>query len=211
MQPIIGIDLDNTIVCYDTLVHDIAVERGLIGPSFPRNKKAIRDHVRTKPDGEMSWQRLQAVMYGTAMERAEAYDGVLCFITRCRERGIRVVIVSHKTKHASASKENIDLREAARLWLRKNGFFSAPALLSEEHDVHFEQTRSDKIRRIGSIGCTHFIDDLEELFLEPSFPPGVKKILFAPHGEGSESPDIVTVSQWTRIEDVVFGNDKATS
>ena len=32
--------------------------------------------------------------------------------------------------------------------------------------------------RIRALGCTHFIDDLEEVFLEPSFPSDVHKILF---------------------------------
>ncbi len=208
---IVGLDFDNTIVCYDKVVRAVAVERGLIDPSFPKSKTVIRDHIRTRPDGETAWRKLQAVIYGPEIERAEAYNGVHRFIARCKEHGIKVLIISHKTQYAFASSESIDLREAARSWLRRNGFFSAPVSLSEEHDVHFEPTRLDKIRRIRGTGCTHFIDDLEEIFLEPSFPAGVKKILFAPFGRAGVGQDVVTASQWTRIEDLVIGGDQAIS
>ena len=35
---LIGVDFDNTIVCYDGLFHRVAVEQGLIPQKFPRVK-----------------------------------------------------------------------------------------------------------------------------------------------------------------------------
>ena len=41
----IGVDFDNTIVCYDTLFHRLAVEEGLIPPDIPPRKEIGRAHV----------------------------------------------------------------------------------------------------------------------------------------------------------------------
>ena len=43
----IGVDFDNTIVCYDEVFHRVALERKLISPSLRVNKGAVRDHLRT--------------------------------------------------------------------------------------------------------------------------------------------------------------------
>jgi hypothetical protein len=43
--------------------------------------------------------------------------------------------------------------------------------------VYFEGTRTEKIARIVALGCTHFIDDLEEVFDDPAFPSGVERLL----------------------------------
>ena len=42
----IGIDFDNTIVCYDDVFHEVAREQGLIPNDLPANKGAVRDHLR---------------------------------------------------------------------------------------------------------------------------------------------------------------------
>jgi hypothetical protein len=51
---IIGIDLDNTIIQYDTLIYHLAREKDLIPEGFKKNKKEIRDYIRrTLPEGEI--------------------------------------------------------------------------------------------------------------------------------------------------------------
>jgi hypothetical protein len=42
----IGIDFDNTIVCYDEVFGRVAVEQGLVPPHAATSKTAIRDHLR---------------------------------------------------------------------------------------------------------------------------------------------------------------------
>jgi len=42
----IGIDFDNTIVCYDQIFHEAAVERDLIQPNLPASKQVVRDALR---------------------------------------------------------------------------------------------------------------------------------------------------------------------
>ena len=45
---LLGLDFDNTLVLYDNLFHQIALEKGLIDHSVAANKIAIRDYLRHK-------------------------------------------------------------------------------------------------------------------------------------------------------------------
>ena len=48
---VLGIDLDNTLVCYDGLFHSTAHEEALIDPAAPKSKERIRDSIRLLPAG----------------------------------------------------------------------------------------------------------------------------------------------------------------
>ena len=74
--------------------------------------------------------------------------------------------------------EKVNLRNAAREWLRTNGMLGPQAVLEE--NVYFEDTRAEKIARIVRLKCTHFIDDLEEVFDDPAFPSDVERMLISP-------------------------------
>ena len=184
MPVIIGVDFDNTIVSYDELIYREAIERGLLNGEVLKNKKIIRDAIRELPDGEIEWQKIQAAIYGPKMDRATLIEGVFDFFTLCKDRGIRTHIVSHKTQFANYDTTETDLRKEALKWLGRAGFFTMGLTGLSAGDVYFESTRVDKINRIRSLGCTHFIDDLEETFREPSFPPDIEKILFNSHASG---------------------------
>ena len=92
-------------------------------------------------------------------------------------------------------------------WMRNHGFFDSDGLGLSENDVYFESTRIEKIERIKKLGCTHFIDDLEELFLEESFPGHVGKILFAPYGMKLSLRGVIVASSWKDIHNYFF-NEK---
>jgi len=49
---LLGLDFDNTLVRYDTLFHQLALEKGLIKDSLPVDKTAIRDYLRSQ--GQMT-------------------------------------------------------------------------------------------------------------------------------------------------------------
>src|SRR5262249_32927807 len=95
---IVGVDFDNTIVCYDNLFHSAARERNLIPSDIPRNKTAIRDFLR-KNGQEDQWTELQGYVYGDGMRDAEAFHGVAAFFTECKAAGIVTYIISHKTRY----------------------------------------------------------------------------------------------------------------
>ena len=61
---------------------------------------------------------------------------------------------------------------------RRKAFSTRPASGFARERVFFEDTRADKIARIKAIGCEVFIDDLEEVFVDPAFPDGIDRILF---------------------------------
>ena len=108
----IGVDFDNTIVCYDDLFHRLALERGLIHPSVPRDKTAVRDHVRENGQ-EDAWIEMQGHVYGDRMSEAVAFPGVEDFFETCAARDIETFIVSHKTRYPNRG-GSADLHEAAR-------------------------------------------------------------------------------------------------
>ena len=61
---LIGLDFDNTIVCYDRLFHRLAVERELIPPALTLSKQAVRDFLDRV--GGTVWTELQGIALWTA-------------------------------------------------------------------------------------------------------------------------------------------------
>lgn len=172
----IGLDLDNTLINYDELFRDLAVRCGFVPSDFRGSKRDIRDRIRLLPDGELEWQRLQAQAYGQEIGGATAAEGAVDFIRRLRASGAELAIVSHKTAFANMGSENVNLHDAARGWLQSSGMLGPHAV--PEANLYFEETRARKIERIVALRCTHFIDDLVEVFDDPSFPEGVERLLF---------------------------------
>src|SRR5208282_2521681 len=123
---IIGVDFDNTIVCYDRLFQKVAVERGLMPPGLPASKSSIRNHLR-KTGREDLWTEMQGYVYGSRMAEAEAFPGVLDFFRDCRLAGLTLAIISHKTRNPYLG-ANYDLHEAALQWLTQQGFFDPDKL-----------------------------------------------------------------------------------
>ena len=204
MTRTVGIDFDNTIVSYDALMYEAALDRGLIEDGADRTKRAVRDRIRQLPDGEISWQKLQALAYGPLMRNAQLIEGVEEFICECRDRDIAVFIVSHKTEYANYDETRTNLRMAALEWMTDQRFFDAEGFDLSRADVYFESTRADKIARIERMGCSHFIDDLEEVLLEPSFPADVEKILYSPDALSVSTGRVTVMPSWQAVRDYFF-------
>ena len=202
MNITLGIDFDNTLVNYDNVLYQEAFRLGLIPSDMERNKKNIRDKIRTLPDGEIKWQKLQVFVYSKGMKNATLFEGVKLFFDACREAAIKVSIVSHKTEFAAMDKERVNLRDTAINWMEKKRFFDREGLGLSLDRVYFESTRQEKIERIKRIGCTHFIDDLEETFLEASFPANVERILYS--NERCALKDVKAFFTWKEIYDYFF-------
>lgn len=179
-----------------------AKEMGLVDASFLGGKQLLRDTIRLLPEGEIKWQKLQGQVYGAGMIWAQLIDGVDAFLRRCQVTGHRVFIVSHKTEYGHYDPDRINLRKAAVDWMTAQGFFRADAYGISAGDVYFESTRNEKLDRIGSLECSMFIDDLEEVLLDPNFPRGVRRILFGK--SGNRLLDVVQCTNWNEISEVVF-------
>ena len=206
---IVGIDFDNTIVTYDQVMNNVAKDRGLIGPDVPCQKKSIRDAIRSRPRGEWEWMQLQAAVYGPLISEAKLIEGVEQFFKSCRDFGVKIFVISHKTEYAAADETGTNLRLAAMEWMSERRFFSSKGSEFTRNDVYFEDTRQGKIERIARIGCTHFIDDLLETFLEPGWPARIQKILYSPHYNDDSVPDVKVCSNWKSIEQYLFANSLA--
>ena len=200
----LGVDFDNTIVRYDDVMYREARSRGVIEPCTAPSKRAIRDQIRRLPDGELAWQQLQAIVYGSKIHEASVAPGAEAFFQACREREIRAVIVSHKTHYARVDETRTNLRVAALAWMRQHRVFDRDGFGLSSADVYFASSRQEKLAWISRLGCTAFIDDLEETFAEPDFPSDVEKILYAPHGPVSMLPSVKTVASWQELHDVLF-------
>lgn len=174
---IIGIDFDNTLAGYDHLFTRLAREHGWLPSACAGSKVAVREALRAQPEGEARWQVVQGEAYGRCMGEARLLPGAGEFLALCRARGQRVVIVSHKTRYAARDPWRVDLRQAALDWMAGQGFFLPERFGLDRARVFFEDDREAKVARIAALGCTHFIDDLEEVFRHPAFPVGVTGFL----------------------------------
>lgn len=194
---LVGIDFDNTIICYDQVFHRIALEAGLIPPDLPVGKNFIRDHLRSK-DKEDLWTEMQGLVYGKEISAAEAYPGFEHFLGYCKMNNIATCIVSHKTQYPYRG-PRYDLHAAGHKWLQLKGLINDARYGLSSRQVFFELTKAAKINRIASLNCTHFIDDLPEILLAEEMPAKVKKILFDPADNLKDMIDLEHKSSWTEI------------
>jgi hypothetical protein len=200
----IGVDFDNTIVTYDDVFASAAGSFAAIAPGVGRQKREIRDYLRSLPDGELTWQRLQGHVYGKGMPEASLFAGVGKFLHRCRAEHAEIVIVSHKTEFGHHDPDRVNLRDAARGWMTAQGFFADDGYGIPAANLFFETTRAEKLRRIASLNCNCFIDDLEEVLDDPDFPPGVTRILFSQAALPGHPPSYAVCRSWDEIEKTVF-------
>lgn len=191
----LGIDFDNTIVCYEGVFHAVAVRRGLIPPEIGTGKDEVRNYLRAV-GREDDWTRLQGEIYGAGMDLAQPWPGVIDFVRTAVARGIPVFIISHKTRRPFLG-EPYDLHAAARAWLVAQGFFDQVGLPPEA--VFFELTKEDKLARIAALACSHFVDDLPEFLDEPGFPAGVTRILFDPAAAHRDAPHRLRRESWSAL------------
>lgn len=200
----IGIDFDNTIVCYDELFHKVAVEQNAVPDSVAMNKVAVRDYLRLIGSEEI-WTEMQGYVYGVRMGEAKMYEGVLDFILLAKSKGHDVVIISHKTRYPFLGHQ-YDLHASARKWISDN-LVNKGKHLFDEGQFFFEETKESKLKRIGNCGCDIFIDDLPEILNNRLFPQNTQKVLFCPDAEnaGNISLEEMTVMRtWTDISSKYF-------
>jgi hypothetical protein len=191
----LGLDFDNTLVSYDRLFHRIALERDWIPASCEARKVAVRDLLRSA-GREEDWTRLQGEVYGPRIMEAEAHEGMLRALGTLHERGVPMVIVSHKTRTPYRG-DAVDLHAAARRWLERHGFHD-PARFGWPADrVFLELSQEAKIARIVDQGCTHYVDDLPEILEQ--LPDSIVKILFSPDDATAGRPGWQVMHRWHEL------------
>jgi hypothetical protein len=197
----IGIDFDNTIICYDKVFAEAARQRGLVSDEWTGSKADVREYLRSKPGGELAWQGLQGWVYGKGIGSAEIFPGVTGFLDACRLNGAGACIVSHKTRFGHQDPDRTDLRVAARNWLCATGLIGAESSALTLDDVYFEDTQAAKVERLASLNLDVFIDDLVDVFEQPHFPRGIRPILFA---SNARPGPYKSIASWAEIQREVF-------
>ena len=175
---LLGLDFDNTLVRYDRLFHQLALEKGLIEEPFPADKVIIRDYLRSQ-DKDHLFTLLQGEVYGLRLLEAAPADGMLTALGKLKQLGMSMVLVSHKTRRPYKGPA-FDLHQAAWNWLEKYGFFEIDGFAWSRDQVFFEESKSTKIARIKALGCTHYVDDLPEIL--GMLPNTINSILYDPSG-----------------------------
>ena len=198
----IGIDLDNTIVCYDGLFHQIAVRRGLIPSEMATDKQSVRDFLRAEGKNDV-WTELQGVIYGEAMSEAKPYVGATEFFASALRNNWTIFVISHRTRHPYLGPKH-DLHAAARNWLATNGVTGSSQVAIPCTNVFLEETLDAKLQRIAERRCDVFVDDLPELFLHPDFPTEVERVCFDPANRCVDA-DVPRVAAWSELTARWFG------
>ena len=200
----IGIDFDNTIANYDRVFAPLAIDLGLVESGFTGTKRDVHRRVFQDGSGEKEWMRLQGQLYGKHMWRAELMTGAQNFLEACKIENIPVYVISHKTEFGHFDKDKIPLRGVAMNWMQSLNFFTSTGYDIPKKNVYFASTRVEKVQYIHETSCTHFIDDLIEVFLEPHFPEQTKQYLL--HSNPSITPpNGKTYSAWSQIQNDILG------
>jgi hypothetical protein len=198
----IGVDFDNTLVCYDGVFHRAALERALIPADLPSGKNDVRDFLNGAGRGA-EFTELQGYVYGARMDLAALYPGVVDFLDAARKWGHALFVVSHKTRRPLRGAP-YDLHASARAFLQsKCGVYPTP------ESVFFEETKELKVARVAALDLDVFIDDLPEILAMPGFPARTAPILFDPDGRwtaGVAGPrdDVARYASWSALAEALL-------
>ena len=195
----LGLDFDNTLISYDQLFRQAALDLKLIPEDTPPQKNAVRDYLRSI-DQEDEWTKLQGAVYGGRILEAAPYPGMRETLRALAGHAIPMCIVSHKTRWPYMG-EKWDLHAAARSWLDQQGFHADDGLAWKQEQVFFELTKEEKIARIVAQQCTHYVDDLPEILA--MLPDTVEKILFSPDGKTKAQPGWTVMTSWDQLPGIL--------
>ncbi|MBO0350651.1 hypothetical protein J0895_16425 [Phormidium pseudopriestleyi FRX01] len=199
----IGIDFDNTIVCYDRLFPKIASDLGLVKDAVFSSKNDVKAHLLQQKSGDLTWQKLQGQVYGKYMLQSDIFHEFHEFLYLSKQRGVHLYIVSHKSEFGHFDEEKISLRQQALNWLKQQEIVGTDRWSISENNIFFESTRKDKIERIKSLECTHFIDDLQVVLMDKNFP-NIQKLWFNPDPPSLTEESINNFQSWRQITNYLY-------
>jgi hypothetical protein len=196
----IGLDFDNTIVCYDQAIALLADELFQLPEELPRTKLALRDFLRAR-GREQEWTAFQGELYGPGMRYAKPFEGAIQAMQHLVSEGHRLVIVSHRSLKPYEGRPH-DLHAAAKNWVRKH-LQNVGLFRNDRHDVNFLETREAKLNHISKLGCNAFVDDLPEIFQSPDFQDKIYGILFDPSGAEKAPQRCISITSWHELSEIV--------
>ena len=202
----IGLDFDNTIVCYDAAIAVLTEELLDLPPKLPRTKLGLRDYLRAS-GREQEWTAFQGALYGPGMAHAQPFEGAIETMQGLVNQGHLLTIVSHRSRRPYAGPPH-DLHAAARGWVAEHlqplGLFANDeGVQGSSSAVNFLETRDAKLATIAQLGCQVFVDDLPEVLQASGFPSTTAGILFSPTIECSRQGNHRCISAWVQLPELV--------
>jgi hypothetical protein len=196
----LGLDFDNTIVCYDAAIALLADELFDLPPEVPRTKLGLRDYLRGA-GREPEWTAFQGELYGPGMRHAQPFEGAIETMLQLMVAGHKLVIVSHRTRRPYAGKPH-DLHAAARGWVAER--LQSKGLFAEDSgSMNFLETRQEKVARITELGCQAFLDDLPEVLHTKDFPKDTVGILFDNNLRYFNAKNKYQISAWKQLPGII--------
>ena len=122
----LGLDFDNTLIDYDEVFYEVALEKKLIPEGIEKTKVEVRNYLKDIGKEE-DFTLLQGEVYGSKIHLAKQSIGMLETLKIIKNQNIELFIISHKTKHPYAGPK-FNLHEAALKWLAQNSFFAIDEL-----------------------------------------------------------------------------------
>ena len=201
----IGLDFDNTIANYDQAFPEVARNLGYETNNLNAtlNKRDLKLKLLKQPDGDTAWQKVQGLVYGKFIDLASLYPGVYEFVLRALASGHEIFIVSHKTELGHFDESRTPLRQAATTWLINQKLVGDSDSKIKLQNIFYAETRDKKIKKIVELQLDVFIDDLDEVLSDRSFPKSTRKILFGSVATTSE--EILAIQSWREVGDELFG------
>jgi len=194
----IGIDLDHTIINYQQIFTERAFSLGYTNHNVKMTKEEVKKKVKKLKDGEKKWGLLQMEVYTDGISEAIIMEGFSEFVNVCKERGISLSVISHKSRNNPQDAFKRDLQESALDWMNKQHFFEKSGFGFSLDQVFFAETIEDKVARIKILKCSHFVDDLLKVLLHPCFPESTRKILYTSLPE-IDNAAVDHLGDWSRI------------
>ncbi|MBL4865619.1 MAG: hypothetical protein JKY67_04505 [Pseudomonadales bacterium] len=195
----VGIDFENTMVDYDGLFYQLALERKDVDfdPSISLTnpaptKETLRDQLINNGLTHR-WLELQKIVYGSRVLEAMPYTGLIRFLALCKEHSVECVLVCH---HSPRVFKNANFNEMLLAWLSKYGVSKYLHGQSLTEKLYISSTQEDMAQLVSKLGCTHFVSNGMSLFGLEEFPAGVSRFLFDPKMRKGHS-DLLHLSNTT--------------
>jgi len=175
---IIGLDLDNTIACYNNSFAMLATKHLKIPKTVGRTKIAIRDFLRNE-NREQEWTIFQGILYGPGMRHAQPFEGAVETIKKLIEKGHKILIISHRSKYPYKGPK-YNLHKYAYDWIEREVVTKGELakLGRQSLEIYLNETLEDKLAMIKNQKCDIFLDDLPAVLQSERFPRDTRGVLF---------------------------------
>jgi len=196
----IGVDFDNTIVCYDKAIMVLSKDLIDLPKEMPLTKLGLRDYMRAT-GRQKEWTTFQGELYGPGMFYAQPFEGAIKTLRHLSRKGHELFIISHRTIRPHQGPPH-DLHQYAKSWIEKH-LKSRGLFCGENAHVNFLDTREKKLNKISDIGCDVFIDDLPEVLCDPAFPADTMRVLFDPLLSHSPDENSYHIREWEQMVELL--------